>query len=497
MKNTIKIVAIILLPLFLATRTDAQYRSVYWLHGLNGEADRWKNYADYFQGERQMESFRPEYSSTGSVNQITDGIDGEFTPAPDNIGIGASLGGIVLRNLELRGNDVNELGGVITTHSPNLGAAIATAVNNGEAEEHLIKVVSTLSVAVEEIDEHLLTGGNTTWTTITGALNTIFSTVNEILNTVIEMIASGNELPSEEDITSQITTAFNIISNPASQNIFQDIDPTNSFMSDLNNFPSTLPRIEVHGYETDKEPFRMGCSQDSRVWTLPLAEVDAVPDDTCKVFQDLKDAESSLNNAQLALNIKGGLNVLNPFSWLNKKRRSTELFEAASDVNAAKDMINHGIEQGWEALMFQSVPQVVTSVQPTAACLGYVEFLEGELAALEVAFSHCKVITPNNCSALEQQIAELLDEIEAIGPTCYEEVQTVIYVNDPDAKYDGLFLDAEQVTGSALAEYENSPILVNGKLEGVNHVEALKHPSTWNNLNLIFDRPDFFNTPPK
>ena len=67
------------------------------------------------------------------------------------------------------------------------------------------------------------------------------------------------------------------------------------------------------------------------------------------------------------------------------------------------------------------------------------------------------------------------------------------FENDPSARHDGLFLDAEQVSGNALAEYWNEPLDGNG----VNHVEMLNHPSTWNNLNKAFDSDTFFETPPR
>ncbi len=493
MKNIIKIIAIFSLSLFFVTQTDGQ-RDVYWLHGLNGQADRWQNYADSFAVERQMESFRPGYTSTGSVNSITSIIADSINPDPDNIGIGASLGGIVLRNLEVLDGDPSDIGGIITTHCPNQGAAIATAVNNGSAEEHLIHSVNTLAEALREIEEHL-TSGYGTWDLILGSLNVFLDLeyINEIINLGIEWIANMSEIPSEEEVTSQITTAFAIITNQGSQNIYHDIDPSNGFIPNLNNYPSILPRIEVHGYETDKEPFRMGCSQDSRVWTFPLADVDPIPDDTCQVFQDLKDAESKLQEAQDALNIKGGVNILNPIGWLRKKRRSSALFGAAQDVRDAKNTIKYGLEEGWEELIFGSVPIPETREELTQACKSQLDQLYEQEQALNSSGQY-EDDNAAELAAIQFQIDQLLTD-----PNCYEEVPVTIYVNDPNALYDGLFLDAEQVTGSALAEYWNEPILVDGKLEGVNHVEALNHPSMFDNFKKIFDRPepDFFRTEPR
>lgn len=495
MKHQIKAFILFSLSLAFWGQAEAQ-RNVYWVHGLNGQADRWQRYADKFQADRQMVSHTPAFASTGSVDEITDGIDSQFgtNPPPDNIGIGASLGGIVVRNLERRGGDANEIGGIITSHSPNQGAAIATAVNNGGAEAHLNNAINTIAEALREINEHLSNDVNSIWDGILGGLNAIIGLPNEFLNVTIELIASSNDIPSEEEITSQIITAFNIITDPATQGIYQDIDPNNGFMPALNSYPSTLPHIEIHGYETDKEPFRMGCSQEKMVWALPLAETVPITDDDCQVFQDLKDGESQLQSAQDALNIKGALNILNPVSWLRKKRRSSDLFHAAQDVKDAKNMIGHGLEEGWESLMFGAVPVTVTQSQLTGNCQVQISELELDLLSLG-ADGHPHDPDdpyPPAAAAILQQIKDLMND-----PGCYEDVPVTIYVNDPDARYDGLFLDAEQVTGSALAEYENSPVVVNGKEYGVNHVEALNHPRTWFNLNDIFDSDTFFNTPPK
>jgi len=455
----------------------------YWLHGMNGDNTSWLDYADRFggaAGERQMNSSRPSFATIGSVDDITNGIASQFAPDAQNIGIGASLGGIVLRNLEVVDQDPSELGGVITVHSPNQGSSLARSVNNGDAEEYLINVVSTLAHALDEINEHL-TGGFGFWDVALGAIDAIFSPLNEFLNVTIEIIASGSEIPTEEEITAQITTAFTLVNSPDLQNIFEDMDPTSDFMDYMSNYPSTLPRIEVHGYELDKEPFRLGCSRDKAVWASPLAETTPITDDDCQIFDDLKDAESQLNNAQIALNIKGTLNLLNPVSWLWKKRRSSALFHAAQDVKDAKNLVKNGIEQGWEALLTGTVPTTQTVTQMTAQCAAQLQSLKQQ--AISVG-----PLSPAGLAIL-LQIGQINND-----PNCFEEVEITVYVNDPDALYDGLFLDTEQVSGSAMLTLVNGPI--NGN--GVNHVESLNHPSTWNNLNSIFDEPNsFFNTPPR
>ncbi|MEZ4953754.1 MAG: hypothetical protein R2825_09270 [Saprospiraceae bacterium] len=104
-------------------------------------------------------------------------------------------------------------------------------------------------------------------------------------------LLEGDIIPSNEEIEAQISSSFDQIYDPALQDIFNDLDPTNGIMIGINNFPQCFARIEVHGSEKDKELFRMGCSDEScRVWNSPLADTDPI-DDEC-LFEELDDARS-------------------------------------------------------------------------------------------------------------------------------------------------------------------------------------------------------------
>ncbi len=149
----------------------------------------------------------------------------------------------------------------------------------------------------------------------------------------------------------------------------------------------------------------------------------------------------------------------------------------------AKNTIKYGLEEGWEELIFGSVPIPETREELTQTCKSQLDQLYEQEQALNSSGQY-EDDNAAELAAIQFQIDQLLTD-----PNCYEEVPVTIYVNDPEALYDGLFLEAEQVTGNAFATYRN---------EGVNHVEALNHPNTWINLNLIFDQPNsFFNTPPR
>ena len=492
MKYISKAFFCITLLFVFAEYAEAQdYRDVYWLHGMNGDNTRWERYAERFggaNGDRQMNSTRPEFTTIGSVDGITTAVAGEFNDNPDNIGIGASLGGIVLRNLEVLDEDPSELGGVITVHSPNQGSSMARSVNNGSMRAFLDHVTRTLTKAVKEIDEHL--------STEIALFNAIISKVNFIfafnpITQLVVLLVDGEfffdplindaEIPSEEEISDRIGVAFDLLSSPDLQQIFTDMDPTSGYMDDLNNYPSTLPRIEIHGYEENKEPFRMQCSLEKAVWTDPLAESAAIPDGDCAIFDELDKSRSQLNTAQLLLNAKAILNLSNPVSWIRKKSRPNNLYKAANNVGDAKALVGGGIVEGWGGLLTGFVPVTKLVTQMTAPCAAQVASLEQQLTTVDV-------LGPEGLAIL-QQIQQLNQD-----DACFEEVEVMEFENDPSARHDGLFLDAEQVSGNAMLTLLNEPI--NGN--GVNHVEMLNHPSTWNNLNKIFDdEQSFFHTPPR
>ena len=480
MKNKLKFLSIFIASFIFVYHTDAQDRNVYWLHGFNGVTSHWRRYADKFQSDREMASSRIFYATNGSINNITNGIN--ISSHPQNIGIGHSLGGVICRNFEVTGGD--EVGGVITVHSPNQGASVAKAVNDGRAEEFLTHISTTVATALDEIRDHMAFELNVVdiviglWNGVATFIPDLFSILGVDVN--ISLI-EGEFIPSNEEIEAQISSSFDQIYDPALQDIFNDLDPTNGFMANMNNFPSAMPRIEVHGYEKDKELFRMGCSDDLRVWNSPLADEDPI-DDNC-FLGELDDARSTFNKVQAWLNTKGALTIAqNPF----RVKAASRLFDAAGKVKDAKDLIKTGIELGWEDLIgVQYIPQTTSYTQTTEAC----QTLLDQLYQQETALTSNGQNEGDNAAQLAlifNQINDLLND-----PDCTETVQSTFYVpvDNSEAPHDGLILEAEQVTGaSGVPTYQN---------EEVNHIEVLNHPEMWDNFNDIFDRTDFFNTPPR
>lgn len=129
MKNFI--ILMIICILMTLGNVSAQDKNVYWLHGLNDGPNAWEHYSGIFGTERRMNSLRPEYDSKNGVNLGTNIINSSIPANPNNIGIGHSMGGIVLRNLErTQSISSRKINGFITVASPNSGAGIANSFND-------------------------------------------------------------------------------------------------------------------------------------------------------------------------------------------------------------------------------------------------------------------------------------------------------------------------------------------------------------------------------
>lgn len=125
------LISLIIITLVKLGEVSAQDKNVYWLHGLNDNSSAWQHYSSIFSNERRINSVRPGYNSGQGVTDGTATINNLVPSNPSNIGIGHSMGGIVLRNLErTQSSSSRKINGLITVASPNIGAGIANSFND-------------------------------------------------------------------------------------------------------------------------------------------------------------------------------------------------------------------------------------------------------------------------------------------------------------------------------------------------------------------------------
>jgi len=135
MKNINKFTFIVLL-LFGAFNIFAQDRNVAWVHGLGGDAVSWQHYNAIFDAERKINSLRTSYNTSNGIdvaaNQVKSSMDsfyGSNANNSQNIGIGHSMGGLMIRDVDrLTLTGGKKFGGLITVASPNYGAPIANSL---------------------------------------------------------------------------------------------------------------------------------------------------------------------------------------------------------------------------------------------------------------------------------------------------------------------------------------------------------------------------------
>ncbi|MDA9317077.1 hypothetical protein N9Q58_04095 [Polaribacter sp.] len=145
MKKTIQKTALLITFTFSILNVIAQDRNVAWVHGLDGDASSWEHYNQIFDNERNLNSLRTTYTTesgiTNSTNQVINSMNTRYgnntngANNPQNLGIGHSMGGLMLRDADrITTNGTKKFGGYITVTSPNYGAPISNSLINGSVE---------------------------------------------------------------------------------------------------------------------------------------------------------------------------------------------------------------------------------------------------------------------------------------------------------------------------------------------------------------------------
>jgi triacylglycerol esterase/lipase EstA (alpha/beta hydrolase family) len=145
MKKTIQKIALLITFTFSMLNVTAQDRNVAWVHGLDGNASSWQHYNQIFDNERNLNSLRTTYNTengiTNSANQVINSMNTRYgnntngANNPRNLGIGHSMGGLMLRDTDrITANGTKKFGGYITVTSPNYGAPISNSLIDGSVE---------------------------------------------------------------------------------------------------------------------------------------------------------------------------------------------------------------------------------------------------------------------------------------------------------------------------------------------------------------------------
>jgi hypothetical protein len=135
MKNSKKIVLLFLSILCTFEIGTAQDRNSLWLQGVGKAQTDIRGYADKFQAERKMTSYRQAYTSQNQAGiaatstTVANAAQTQFSATPSNLSpivVGHDMGGLMARKME--GN----FGGLILKGTPNKGMPLVEAYAGGQ-----------------------------------------------------------------------------------------------------------------------------------------------------------------------------------------------------------------------------------------------------------------------------------------------------------------------------------------------------------------------------
>ena len=98
----------------------------------------WEYYETIFTQERQMVGHRKKYYTGDGIDNATNRVISDVSSSiganTQNIAIGHSMGGLMIRNVERLPGGNGMFGGIITINSPNYGAPIANSISDGSLD---------------------------------------------------------------------------------------------------------------------------------------------------------------------------------------------------------------------------------------------------------------------------------------------------------------------------------------------------------------------------
>jgi hypothetical protein len=223
----IRLIVIMMLFLFGLPKitTLAQNRNVVWVHGFGGDATMLQHYADIFANERRINSVRQTYNTLQGLTAASNDLKNKFTnTSSTNIGIGHSMGGVIIREVDRTTvSGSKRFGGFITLAANNHGSPVSQSIIDGDVNSATATAFDRLTAGPAS----LIPVVNIIWPIISG------------WTTRMVADAALNYIPQMNQVTNN------------------DLRPGSKPMKDLNDFNSTVHRISIIAEETSPVNWRM------------------------------------------------------------------------------------------------------------------------------------------------------------------------------------------------------------------------------------------------
>ena len=231
--KTIIINSILVLLIFISNSTLAQDRNIVWVHGLGGSQASWQHYDDLFDNERKINSIRGTHNTENgivsgaithstSVQNFVDTQLGSEAQNPQNLAVGHSMGGLMIREIDRTTSSSNRrFGGLITVNSPNEGAYVSNSVLNGVAATQASYACSQLTA-----------GPNAS-----GFTKILFDNIDTDDMCVIQ----------------DASFVYNFIP----ENSVDDLAEESQEINDLNSYSNSIPKIAIWSHENSPVHWRL------------------------------------------------------------------------------------------------------------------------------------------------------------------------------------------------------------------------------------------------
>jgi pimeloyl-ACP methyl ester carboxylesterase len=421
--------------------TPAGGRNIVWLHGLEGSTNSWRHYDEKTVRERQVgKTFRPAYAGFGTndsrnATDIRDGADKvmatlasnpEFTPSANNIFIGHSMGGLVLRSIDKKRTEGNlnpYFGGFITFGTPHKGA----------------KVADNIQIALDFLRDGVtkLKKGPQSTPAIRSALQ--LGACIQDGNFPFHVSRCKSILDMLNEFDASINSGLGFATGPS-----RDLGTTTDFISDINGFTHNKPSIVVAGNEDGPTLWREAGSLDgdNAPSMLPFGQV---------------------NDGVLVKAMDKLVSVYGDVTWYLSSELGKRLTTNAGAKHAAwteGKLWAQNAPLQWEFLNGSMVTE-------NRAVSRY-----GLLPGLQSAYESWR----SNCQSQSCTLADFIriNSIPSGGMTTYTVYEPVTYrtANDgliPIASAHGL-PNAAQIT-----------------VDGVNHQEMMNHPNVTTSFDNIYN----------
>jgi hypothetical protein len=442
MKYSLIIFILILIPRQQFSQVSG--RDVAWAHGL-GESGQnvWEYYRYIFKTEREMDGQNTDYYTSAGINYASSDLksvwihNSNVNPTDaENIGIGHSLGGLVLRDID-RDYSATYFGGLITVGTPNNGAYIVNSINNGDVED-----------AIANGTSKMLAGPTAEITSLLP-----FAGLGAFLNAFLDPLIS-------DAITDKILGIFKPIQ---STQTFTDLTASGSYVNALNNYSSTIPRISVYGSENSPVHWRVASSFASD------RETDRTYVDIARNAEAVYEIFTLLNASQTILSgISCIFHPVSCFLAVSHAHRAIQWNKGRVWLNQSENM--------WLALI---------------NCNEFSSTVE-HITITSIVHHECEQYEPGS----HDWMVCLYQYCDGdINSGCVEEIE-LPYVATIGKRSDGLVSGATQIGNYVTEDYRYEALGVNHAEETNTSTGTTENGNDEMRsvFNLIWDRDDFFHT---